>query len=66
MTVALRNKKPISSVIPVDNAPADAVLKSDFAKYVQGMRKILDAGVSKQTEADAILQKYEEVCICLP
>jgi pimeloyl-ACP methyl ester carboxylesterase len=60
MTLALRNPHIISALIPVDNSPIDAALKSDFGKYVQGMRAVEDANVSKQSDADAILQKYEE------
>lgn len=59
MAVALRGKARIASLIPVDNAPVDAALKSDFGKYIQGMRKIEDANVQKQSEADAILAEYE-------
>ncbi|CAC9895318.1 unnamed protein product [Aureobasidium pullulans] len=59
MAVALRGKVSIASLIPVDNAPVDAALKSDFGKYVQGMRKIADANVQKQSEADAILAEFE-------
>jgi pimeloyl-ACP methyl ester carboxylesterase len=59
MTVALRNRAPISCLIPVDNAPVDAALKSDFAKYVRGMREIEEAKVTKQSDADKILQQYE-------
>lgn len=59
MAVALRGKVPISSLIPVDNAPVDAALKSDFGKYIQGMRKIADANIQKQSEADAILAEFE-------
>lgn len=60
MAVALRNPHTISALIPVDNSPIDAALKSDFGKYVQGMRAVEDAKVTKQSDADAILQKYEE------
>lgn len=60
MTVALRDRVPIANLVPVDNAPVDAALGSDFAKYLQGMRKIDEASVQKQSEADAILQEYEE------
>lgn len=60
MAVALRNPHTVSALIPVDNSPIDAALKSDFGKYVQGMRAIEDAKVTKQSDADAILQKYEE------
>lgn len=59
MVVALRNKQPIANLISVDNAPVDAALKSDFAKYVQGMRKIEDSNLTKQSEADALLAEYE-------
>ena len=60
MVVALRQRVNIGALIPVDNAPVDAALKSDFGKYVQGMRRIEDAGIKKQSEADAILKDYEE------
>ena len=61
MTLALRSPKRISAMISVDNAPVDAMLKSDFGKYVQGMRMIEDANVTKQVEADAILKTVEKV-----
>ncbi|KAH9842247.1 alpha/beta-hydrolase [Teratosphaeria destructans] len=32
---------------------------SDFGKYVQGMRKIAEANVTKQSDADALLADYE-------
>lgn len=62
MTVALRSPSAVSALIPVDNAPVNAPLKSDFSKYVQGMQHIESAKVTKQSDADAILQGYEEVC----
>lgn len=60
MTVALRDRVPIANLIPVDSAPVDAALHSDFTKYMQGMRQIEEAGCKKQSDADAILQQYEE------
>jgi pimeloyl-ACP methyl ester carboxylesterase len=60
MALALRNPQTISALIPVDNSPIDAALASDFGKYVQGMRVIEDAKLTKQSDADAVLQKYEE------
>ena len=60
MTTALRAPAKVANLVPVDNAPVDALLKSDFHKYVQGMRKILDAKITKQSEADIILEEYEE------
>lgn len=62
MTVALRSPALVGSLISIDNAPVDAALKSDFAKYVRGMRQVEEQGVKKQSEADAILKDYEEVC----
>lgn len=61
MTLALRGRRSIESVISVDNAPADAALKNDFARYIQGMQKILETGITKQTQADEILQQHEKV-----
>ena len=61
MTVALRSPQLVGALIPVDNSPVDANLKSSFHKYVQGMRDIEDAQVKRQAEADDILKKYEEV-----
>lgn len=65
MTLALQEPGVVADLVAVDNAPVDAILSRDFAKYVQGMRKIQDAGVTRQSEADKILQKYEEVRLVL-
>lgn len=61
MTVALGSPNLLEALIPVDNAPVDAVLKSDFRKYLEGMREIENASIRKQAEADLILSKYENV-----
>jgi pimeloyl-ACP methyl ester carboxylesterase len=60
MTVALRGRVSIANLIPVDNAPVDAALHSDFQKYTQGMRKIEESTIRRQSDADAILKDYEE------
>jgi pimeloyl-ACP methyl ester carboxylesterase len=62
MTLALRQPAAYSALIPVDNAPLDAALKSDFGAYVNAMKQIADAQppVAKQSDADAILAKYEK------
>ncbi|KAB5563376.1 Alpha/Beta hydrolase protein [Coniochaeta sp. 2T2.1] len=60
MTLALRSPSLIHDLVAVDNAPVDAALGSDFARYIRGMRKIDEAGVTRQAEADAILSDYEE------
>ena len=61
MTLALRFPDMIRDIVSVDNAPIDAALLSNFGKYIQGMRKIEDAEVTRQAEADQILQEFEEV-----
>nr|ANM86727.1 putative alpha/beta hydrolase [Cladonia uncialis subsp. uncialis]AUW30990.1 putative alpha/beta hydrolase [Cladonia uncialis subsp. uncialis] len=60
MTVALRSPERVSALVPVDNAPVDASLSSDFPKYIQGMREVDEAGVKKQVEADNVLKNYVE------
>lgn len=61
MTLALRSPERVRDVVSVDNAPLDAAIESQFARYVKGMRKIDEAGVKRQADADKILQEYEEV-----
>ena len=61
MTVALQKPDSIQNLVSVDNAPVDAALKSDFGKYIMGMRKVEEAHVQKQSEADEILKLYEDV-----
>ena len=63
MTVALRSPELLNSIISVDNAPVDAALRNDFAKYLQGMRKIEEAQIEKQIDAVALLKDYEEVSL---
>lgn len=65
MTVALDSPNLVSALIPVDNAPVNAALKSDFGKYVQGMQQIEAEKVTKQSDADKILQGYEEVSFAM-
>ncbi|GIK02124.1 hypothetical protein Aspvir_006167 [Aspergillus viridinutans] len=61
MTVALQSSDLVSALIPVDNAPVNAPLKSDFGKYVRGMQEVEAQGVTKQSDADKILKEYEDV-----
>lgn len=61
--MALRTPERVSGLIPVDNAPVNAALKSDFPKYVRGMQHVESQMVKKQSEANKILEDYEEVCI---
>lgn len=60
MTLALREPGIVQNIVSVDNAPIDAALLSGFGKYIQGMKKIEEAGITRQAEADKILQDYEE------
>jgi pimeloyl-ACP methyl ester carboxylesterase len=62
MTLALRQPSKYSALVPVDNAPLDAALKSDFGAYVTAMKKIADRRppVTRQSEAEAILAEYEK------
>ncbi|KAJ5772598.1 hypothetical protein N7520_003127 [Penicillium odoratum] len=60
MTVALQAPESVSALISVDNAPLNAALKSDFPKYVRGMQHVEREQVTKQSEANKILEAYEE------
>lgn len=59
MALALAQPALVRDVVSVDNAPLDAALGGDFAKYVRGMRRIEESGVTRQSEADGILAEYE-------
>ena len=61
MTLALRRPDKYAALIPVDNAPVDAALKSDFGNYVKAMKEIEDhiPKIERQSDADKILQRYE-------
>jgi pimeloyl-ACP methyl ester carboxylesterase len=65
LALALKEPELVSNLVAVDNAPVDARLESDFARYIQGMKKIDEAGVTRQAEADKILEGYEKVCTYL-
>lgn len=60
MALALAEPALVRDFVSVDNAPLDAQLGSDFGKYIQGMKRIDAAGVTKQSEADKILAEYEK------
>ncbi|KAK4193076.1 Alpha/Beta hydrolase protein [Podospora australis] len=60
MTLSLQEPDLVANIVSVDNAPVDARLESDFARYIQGMKKIDAADVSRQAEADKILEPYEK------
>ncbi|KAH8725222.1 Alpha/Beta hydrolase protein [Phaeosphaeriaceae sp. PMI808] len=58
MTMALRDPTCCANIIPVDNAPVDAALSSDFPKYAEGMLRVEQARPTSQKQADEILQPY--------
>lgn len=60
MALALNSPSTIKDIISVDNAPVDAILSTDFAKYVRAMKKIEDANVTSQKAADEIMAEVEE------
>lgn len=66
MTLALHSPDIVKDIVSVDNAPLDAALQSNFGKYIQGMKRIEESNVKKQSDADRILEKYEEVCLDVP
>lgn len=66
MVLALQSPETVTALIPVDNAPVSAMLGSPFNDYVRGMKEISEAHVTKQSEADKILAKYEPVHPRLP
>lgn len=66
MVLALQSPETVTALIPVDNAPVSAMLGSPFNDYVKGMKEISEAHVTKQSEADKILAKYEPVQPRLP
>lgn len=61
MTCALRKPNGYSGLVPLDNAPVDAALKSDFGIYVRAMQEVEahKPPLTKQSDADKILEKYE-------
>ncbi|KAK4127711.1 alpha/beta-hydrolase [Parathielavia appendiculata] len=60
MVLALQEPNLVANMVAVDNAPVDARLSSEFPRYIQGMKKIDEAGVTRQAEADRILEEYEK------
>jgi hypothetical protein len=58
MTMALRNPDCCANIIPVDNAPVDAALSSDFPKYAEGMQHVERSQPKSQREADKLMEPY--------
>ncbi len=47
MTLALRSPDLVRDLVAVDNAPVDAAIGNEFARYIYGMRRIDEADVAK-------------------
>lgn len=62
MVLALQSPHLVTGIVPVDNAPISATLTPEFKQYIRAMKEIEAAKVTKQSEADDILKKYEKVC----
>ena len=58
MAMALRNPDCCANIIPVDNAPVDAALSSDFPKYAEGMQHVEKSQPKSQKEADKLMEPY--------
>lgn len=58
MAMALRNPDCCANIIPVDNAPVDAALSSDFPKYAEGMQHVEKSKPKSQKEADKLMEPY--------
>ncbi|KAI1468502.1 mitochondrial hydrolase [Daldinia caldariorum] len=60
MTLSLKEPGLIKDIVSVDNAPVDAVLGTSFGRYIEAMRRIEEAGVVRKSDADKMLEQYEE------
>ncbi|KAI1805543.1 alpha/beta-hydrolase [Daldinia bambusicola] len=59
MTLSLKEPSLIKDIVAVDNAPVDAVLGTSFGRYIEGMRRVEEAGVMRKSDADKMLEAYE-------
>lgn len=60
MTTALQEPELVSKLVVVDMPPVSLRLGRSFRQYIEAMKEIEAAQVSKQSEADAILARYEQ------
>jgi hypothetical protein len=66
MVLALQSPNLVAGVVAADNAPISSSLSLDFKEYITGMKEIEAAKLTRQSDADQILQKYEKVRTPLP
>jgi pimeloyl-ACP methyl ester carboxylesterase len=50
-----------AALISLENAPISSPLSSTFKQYVEAMKAITDAKLTKRKDAEDLLAKYEEV-----
>ncbi|KAI7882672.1 alpha/beta-hydrolase [Lichtheimia hyalospora FSU 10163] len=60
MATSLLYPSLVEKLVVVDIAPFALPLSNDFGTYVDAMREIDHAGFKKQSDADALLAKYEK------
>ncbi len=61
MTLALRSPQLVGALISIENSPVDVALKGDFTRYIQGMKRVEEANLTKHSEAGKIFDEYEKV-----
>lgn len=59
MNVSLRSPELPSKLIVIDMAPVQLQLTREYSDHIEAMREIQSRKLTKQKEADEILQKYE-------
>ena len=59
--LALTQPKIAKALISLENAPIASQLSPTFKTYVEGMKAITAAKLTKRKDAEDILEKYEEV-----
>ncbi|KAI9276192.1 Alpha/Beta hydrolase protein [Sporodiniella umbellata] len=59
MKTALESSEIVSKLVVIDMPPVSLKLGRSFRKYIQAMKEIEESQVTKQSEANTILAKYE-------
>ena len=58
--LALTKPEILKAVISLENAPLSSCLSPTFQQYIECMRAIEDAKITKRKDAEDMLAKYEE------
>lgn len=59
--LTLTKPKLPAAIVSMENAPISSRLAPSFEKYIDAMKAITDAKLTKRKDADDILAKYEKV-----